>query len=92
MITIKKFEKTGCRPCRILSTWLDDIDPQLRELGVVSVDHINIDHAPDVIEKYGLTSVPTLLIMRNGVEIYRFTGLIGGEELLEAVRHAKEER
>jgi thioredoxin 1 len=86
IITIKKFSKPGCRPCAALANYLGDID--LFNAGATLVN-IDISEQPEVIDQYGLTSVPVLIFERSGVEVGRIVGLVGTEEILEAIEFAK---
>jgi thioredoxin 1 len=86
IITIKKFSKKDCRPCQALSNYLGEID--LFIVGA-TLENIDIEESPEVIDKYGLTSVPVLVMERNGVEVGRIVGLVGTEEIIEAIEFAK---
>ncbi|MDR7001608.1 thioredoxin family protein [Neobacillus niacini] len=86
MITIKKFSRPGCRPCTALANYLGDID--LFVAGV-TLENVDITEHPEVIDKYNLNSVPVLAFFRNGVEVGRLVGLVGTEEILDAIEHAK---
>lgn len=86
IITIKKFSKPGCRPCAALANYIGDID--LFNVGA-TLENIDISEKPEVIDQYGLTSVPVLIFERNGVEVGRIVGLIGTEEILDAIENAK---
>jgi thioredoxin 1 len=86
IITIKKFSKPGCRPCAALANYIGDID--LFNAGA-TLENIDITEQPEVIEQYGLTSVPVLIFFRSGVEVHRITGLRPTEEIIDAIEHAK---
>jgi thioredoxin 1 len=86
IITIKKFSKPSCRPCQALANYIGEID--LFNAGATLVN-VDITEQPEVIDQYGLTSVPVLVMERNGVEVGRITGLVGTEEILEAIEFAK---
>jgi thioredoxin 1 len=97
IITIKKFSKNGCRPCQALANFIGDVD--LFNAGA-TLENINISDekikiggkdltSEEVIENYKLQSVPTLLFERNGVEVGRIVGLVGTEEIIEAIEFAK---
>jgi thioredoxin-related protein len=97
IITMKKFSKNGCRPCQALANFIGDID--LFNAGAtlenynISDEKIVIDGkeltSDEVIEKYKLSSVPTLIFERSGVEVHRITGLRPTEEIIDAIEHAK---
>jgi thioredoxin 1 len=86
IITIKKFSKPGCRPCAALANYIGDID--LFNAGA-TLENIDITEQPEVIEQYGLTSVPVLVFERSGVEVHRLVGLRPTEEIIDAIEHAK---
>jgi thioredoxin 1 len=86
IVTIKKFSKPNCRPCAALANYIGDID--LFNVGATLVN-VDITEQPEVIDQYGLTSVPVLVMERNGVEVGRIVGLVGTEEIIEAIEFAK---
>ncbi len=53
-----------CGPCRMIAPALDAIATNLA--GRVTVAKVNIDENPQAPTKYGVRSIPTLLIMKNG--------------------------
>jgi thioredoxin 1 len=86
IIRIKKFSKPNCRPCAALANYIVDID--LFNAGATLVN-VDITEQPEVIDQYGLTSVPVLVFERNGVEVGRLVGLVGTDEIIEAIEFAK---
>jgi thioredoxin 1 len=89
IITVKKFSKPNCRPCNAMTNYLGDID--LFGLGA-TLENIDIEEHPEVIEQYGLSSVPVLVMERSGVEVTRLIGLKAPEEIVDAIEFAKEAR
>jgi thioredoxin 1 len=86
MITIKKFSKPGCVPCKVLANYLGEIDLPALNAELVEID---IADQPEAIDQYGLTSVPVLIFERSGVEVTRMIGLRPVEEIVSAIEHAK---
>jgi thioredoxin 1 len=86
IITIKKFSRQDCRPCKVLANYLGEID--LFGLGA-TLENIDIEENPEVIEQYGLSSVPVIVMERSGVEVHRIIGLRPTEEIIDAIEHAK---
>jgi thioredoxin 1 len=86
IITVKKFSKPNCRPCQALANYLGEID--LFNAGA-TLENIDITEQPEVIDQYGLTSVPVLVFERSGVEVARLVGLRPTEEIIDAIEHAK---
>jgi thioredoxin 1 len=90
MITIKKFEKPGCRPCAVLDVYLNEHD--FDSLGV-TLEKVDVTTLTDEeLEALKLTSVPTLIFYRNGHEMARSVGLSAIEEFEDCLRQAKEGR
>ncbi len=73
MITVKKFSATWCGPCRMLAPMFNEqVKPQF---SGVKFEDIDVDINPTETTKYGVTSVPTVIIVKDGVELQRFTGV-----------------
>ena len=57
------FFATWCGPCRMLAPVLDEVAAENPAIKVYKVD---IDQSPDVAARYGVTSVPTLIVFEDG--------------------------
>ena len=70
---------TWCGPCKMQSPIIDKIaDEQGENIKVAKID---IDEAPEIAEKYGVMSIPTLLIIKNGEVSKQFVGLTKKEDI-----------
>ena len=80
------FNAQWCAPCRIQKPIVD----QLAKLydGKASILEINVDKNQKSAMELGITSIPTLIIYKNGVEIERFIGLQNAEVLSDAIKKA----
>ena len=78
------FYATWCGPCQVMGPVLDDIAGQFEgEIDVVKVD---IDESPELAEKYGILSIPTLVFFGGGEEIHRASGAIPRKSLAGLVQ------
>lgn len=82
MVTVKKFSAEWCGPCRALAPVINEIKNQFS--GVKFEDY-DVDVAYDEATKYGIRSVPTVIIEKDGKEINRFTGMSSKMAYINAI-------
>lgn len=62
--TIVDFFATWCGPCKMLSPILEKVEEDSKgEFNIVKID---VDESYDVAKKYGIMSVPTMIIFKDG--------------------------
>ena len=72
-----------CVPCHMVSPVVEEIG---RDKGDdLQVAKLNIDENPDVTRKYGVMSIPTLMLFKGGREIARVVGARGKDALLKEI-------
>jgi thioredoxin-like negative regulator of GroEL len=62
------FTADWCAPCKALGPTMNRVAEQ------VQVNKINIDYEADVVRKYGVRNIPTVVLVENGQEVRRFSG------------------
>ena len=72
-----------CGPCKMLSPIIEQFAKENEKVKVVK---INVDELPDLAVKYGVRSIPTLVVIKIGEEVNRSVGLIDKSEILELVK------
>ncbi len=60
-----------CGPCRAIAPMIDEL---ANENQSAKIGKLNIDDAPGVAQKYGITGIPTLLLFKNGEVEHSFRG------------------
>ena len=73
------FYANWCGPCKMLS-------PILEKLEEVKVLKVNVDENPELARKYGVMSIPCLILFDNEKEIKRNVGFIPENKLKEFVK------
>jgi len=68
-----------CGPCRVYGPVVERAAE--RYAGKLRVVKVNVEDAPDIAEKYGVSSIPTTLILRNGEEVERIVGAVSDTQL-----------
>lgn len=72
-VTLVDFYADWCGPCRMLAPVLDQVSQDVK--GKATVAKIDIDQAQKVTEELQITSVPTLILFKDGKEVKRIIGL-----------------
>jgi len=85
MVTVKKFSAEWCGPCRVLAPVMNEIKGQFAN---VKFEEYDIDEYNEVTEQYGVRSVPTVIIEKDGVELQRFSGLSSKIAYINAINEA----
>jgi thioredoxin 1 len=80
---IADFGATWCGPCKALAPIVDQIGQDFQ--GKVKVVSIDIDDCTEVTKKYGVKSVPTIVIFTNGEKTGQTVGLTSRENILKLV-------
>lgn len=63
-----------CAPCRVVGPIVDEIATE--RAGDLEVFKLDVDANPDVAVRYGVSSIPTLLVFRDGEEVGRIIGAL----------------
>lgn len=63
-----------CGPCRMVGPVVDEIAGEYD--GKAKVGKVNVDHNPQVSVKYGIRSIPALLIFKNGEVVDQIIGAV----------------
>lgn len=74
------FWASWCGPCRMLSPVIDEVS---EERGDVLFCKVNVDEEPELAKKFGVMSIPTLVLLENGRQKATSVGYIPKEEVLE---------
>ena len=71
-----------CGPCRMLSPIIDEL---AEEIDSCEFYKLNVDEAENISREYGIMSIPTVLIFKDGKEINKSIGLKTKDELKELI-------
>ena len=77
------FYADWCGPCRMLSPVIEEIAKENDEYEFVKV---NVDDCPDVSRKYGIMSIPTLIVFEKGEEKKKTLGFHSLDEVKEFLK------
>lgn len=74
------FWATWCGPCRMVSPIVDEIG---QEVTGAKVGKVNVDEQPELAQAFGIASIPTLLVIRDGRTVHSAVGVRSKEEILQ---------
>ena len=70
-----------CGPCRMLTPILEEAELEIAEKNHGKVCKVNVDEQPELAAKFGVMSIPTLVLLNKGEEVNREVGLCQKEEI-----------
>lgn len=76
------FYAEWCGPCKMLSPILEKVSEELK----LDTYKVNVDDVEDVARRYGIMSIPTVIIFSKGVEVKKNVGFMDEDELREFVK------
>ena len=85
-VVLVDFFAEWCRPCKMQAPILEQIAPGFE--GRVKIIKVNTEHAQNIASQFGVESIPTLVILKDGEKVDRFVGLQQAETLKAALEKA----
>jgi thioredoxin 1 len=72
-----------CGPCRLMGPVVEEVAAQLGDRA--RVVKVNVDEAPVMAVRFGITSIPSFAVIQGGNILQQFSGVVGKERLLEVL-------
>jgi len=77
---IVDFWAPWCRPCQMLGPTIEELHHELD--GRAKVGKVNVDNTEDIAMRYGISTIPTIMLFKDGVAVKKIVGLMRKEDLL----------
>jgi len=80
------FYADWCSPCKLAAPVIDELAEEYKDKMVIG--KVNVDENQAIGSKYGVMSVPTVIIFKAGKEVDRMSGFSGKEGYLRLIKKA----
>ena len=87
MLTVKRFTATWCQPCKQLAPIFEDLAREMvNEPSPVQFQTIDVDMNKDEAMTKGVSSIPTVILEKDGQQVYRFSGVLPKATIVGIIR------
>ncbi len=84
-VVLLDFWATWCGPCQMIAPVLDEI---AEECPDITVGKIDVDKEQDLAMSFGITSIPTLIVIKNGKAVDKAIGMRAKNQIIEMIDNA----
>jgi len=78
-VALVDFYADWCGPCKMIAPVIEEVAEERQD---VAVGKLNVDADPELAAKYGVMSIPTLIVFKDGQEISRVSGYRPKQDVL----------
>ena len=82
-VVLVDFWAPWCGPCKMQTPILEKVAAAVGDKAVIS--KVNVDESPDLAAKYGIRSIPTLILLKDGESKQQLVGLQQKDALVSAI-------
>jgi len=82
-VVLVDFWAPWCGPCKMQTPILEKVAAELGDKAVIA--KVNVDESPELAAKYGIRSIPTLILLKDGENKQQFVGLQQQAALVAAI-------
>jgi len=76
------FYATWCGPCKMFGPIFEEVSNE-KNINFIKLD---VDKYPDIARQYGVMTIPTIILFKNGQELKRYTGFMSKEQFIEFLK------
>ena len=84
-LVLLDFWATWCGPCQMIAPVLSEV---AEECPDVTVGKIDVDEEQELAMSFGITSIPTLILIKNGKAVDKAVGLRAKNQIIEMIDNA----
>ena len=83
MLIVKRYTATWCNPCKQLAPSFEELQREITEAQFQTID---VDQNKDIALEKGISSVPTVVLEKEGTPVYRFSGVLPKSTIAGIIR------
>ena len=84
-VTLVDFWAEWCGPCRMQLPILEEVSEEIGEKATVG--KINVDHELELAQRFGVQSIPTLILFKDGEIVDKMVGVQAKETLVDKINN-----
>jgi thioredoxin 1 len=84
-VTVVDFLATWCGPCKMLAPVFEELGNEMKEKA--NFFKVDIDKSLEIAQQYGINTVPTMLIFKNGKVVDKLVGFVPKENIRSKVEN-----
>ncbi len=78
------FWAVWCGPCQMVGPILSEIAEENE--GKIKVGKVNVDEQPELARQFGIMSIPTMIVFKNGEKVNQLVGAVPKESILDLLK------
>lgn len=82
-VTLVDFFAEWCGPCKTIAPMIADLANEMK--GKATIAKLDIENAQQVASQFRVTSIPTIIVFKDGIEMKRFVGVRSKDDLKNAI-------
>ena len=86
-VVLVDFWADWCMPCKMMAPVLNDVAEATE--GTATIYKLNVDEQQQVAAQYGIRSIPTMILFKDGKEVERIIGVKSKEAVIASINKAK---
>jgi thioredoxin 1 len=85
-VNLVDFYADWCGPCKMIAPFVEEVSEEVKD---VNFHKLNIDEAQDIAAEYGVMSIPTLIVFKDGQPIEQNVGFVPKEGIIKMIDKVK---